>query len=155
MSGYTYMKGKGNKAIVDALSVVLADTFVLYFKTHAFYWNVEGPMFKQLHDLFEVQYNELWTSTDEIAERIRALDSYAPLNFKEIQKTASLKETGQMPDAEAMVGMLVDDNLAIVETLHKALDACETYGDEGTIDLINKRSQAHEKAAWMLKSILK
>lgn len=155
MASYDYMKGEGNKAIVKQLTTVLADTFVLYFKTHAFHWNVVGPEFKSLHELFEVQYTELWTSTDEIAERIRSLDNYAPLTMKDILAAATLKEAGQMPDAMGMVKILEQDNMAIVDSIHKLIDVCEEHGDEGTIDIMNKRSQVHESAAWMLRSILR
>ena len=59
--------------IADGLGRLLADTWVLYGKTHGFHWNVTGPMFNSLHGMFDTQYNELWDSLDEIAERIRAL----------------------------------------------------------------------------------
>ncbi len=150
-----YMKGKVNRDIVNALTAVLADTFVLYFKTHSFHWNVEGPRFKELHDLFSVQYNELWTATDEIAERIRALDAYAPLSFKDILRHATLKETGQMPDTEGMIGALEEDNRAIVESVFNALHTAGKADDQGTVDMMIGRSQVHEKAAWMLGSLLK
>ena len=64
---------KDRKAIASGLSHLLADTYTLYLKTHSFHWNVSGPMFNSLHSMFMVQYNELWLSMDEIAERIRAL----------------------------------------------------------------------------------
>lgn len=61
------------KSIVDGLSRLLSDTYVLYLKTHNFHWNVTGPMFRTLHLMFEEQYNELALAVDSIAERIRAL----------------------------------------------------------------------------------
>lgn len=61
------------KSIVDGLSHLLSDTYVLYLKTHNFHWNVSGPMFRTLHLMFEEQYNELALAVDSIAERIRAL----------------------------------------------------------------------------------
>ena len=64
---------KDRKRIADGLSTLLADTYSLYLKTHYFHWNVTGPMFNTLHLMFETQYNELWTATDAVAERIRAL----------------------------------------------------------------------------------
>ena len=62
----------------NALSRVLADTYMLYLKTHNFHWNVEGANFRNLHLMFEEQYQALWKSLDELAERIRALGQYAP-----------------------------------------------------------------------------
>jgi len=64
--------------IADALSRVLADSYMLYLKTHNFHWNVTGPMFQTLHIMFMEQYTELWNALDNIAERIRALGHFAP-----------------------------------------------------------------------------
>jgi len=142
-----------NKDIADGLRKVLADTFVLYFKTHSFHWNVEGLQFKSLHELFMTQYTELWTATDELAERLRAMDYYAPNNWKEIYDNASLQEVGQTPDAGAMVKMLANDNSAIAESIKPVLDAAQAQGDEVTTDLLIGRMAVHEKAAWMLRSL--
>ena len=146
------MEGNANKEIVAELQKVLADTFILYFKTHSFHWNVEGPYFQQLHTMFEEQYNELWNATDEIAERIRSLDSYAPNTYASLIDIASLKETSQTPDASGMLSILESDNQAIVKTIYQALRVAEEAGDEATTDMMIERSQIHEKAAWMLRS---
>ena len=68
-----------SKKVAQELSKVLADSFTVYQKTHGYHWNVRGPNFRGLHLLLEEQYNEIWTSIDEIAERIRALDQFAPM----------------------------------------------------------------------------
>lgn len=61
--------------IANGLAHLLADTYILYIKTHNFHWNVTGPMFTTLHELFEQHYTELAEAVDEIAERIRAIGS--------------------------------------------------------------------------------
>ena len=155
MSKQSYMGGKDNKAITDGLTKVLADTFVLYLKTHTFHWNVEGPHFKALHDMFMGQYTELWNATDEIAERIRALGAYAPNSWQSMAKVASLQETGQTPDYKAMLSMLANDNEAIVGTMRPVLEIAQQAGDEVTADLMIQRITVHEKAAWMLRSTAK
>lgn len=144
-----------NKALCDGLKKVLADTFVLYFKTHSFHWNVEGPHFKSLHDLFMEQYTELWNATDEIAERIRTLGEYGPNSFEGMLGNATLTENRQTPDAMAMVQMLVEDNEAICKTITPVLEKAQKAGDEVTADLLIGRLTIHEKAAWMLRSIAK
>lgn len=143
------------KIVTEGLAKVLADTFILYFKTHTFHWNVEGAHFKALHDLFMEQYTELWNATDEIAERIRALGEYAPGSWQDMVRRASLQETGQTPDSRAMIEMLANDNKAITETLKPVLHASQEQGDEVTADLMIQRIATHEKAAWMLRSLLK
>ena len=63
--------------IAAGLSRLLADSYTLYLKTHNYHWNVTGPQFNTLHQMFEVQYTELATAVDEIAERIRQqIDSH-------------------------------------------------------------------------------
>lgn len=142
------------KKLAEGLRKVLADTFVLYLKTHSFHWNVTGPQFKSLHELFMEQYTELWNATDEIAERIRILGDWAPNGWADMMKNASLTETGQLPDAAGMVQALADDNRAIVRTIMPVLKAAQEAGDEATADILIQRIQVHEKAAWMLASSL-
>src|SRR5947209_9761741 len=95
-------------AIAAGLSRLLADTYTLYLKTHNFHWNVTGPMFQTLHLMFETQYNELWLATDTIAERIRALGSFAPATNSEFAKLSSIKEPKGIPKAKAMIKELVE-----------------------------------------------
>ena len=80
----------GHGPVVESLARFLADTYALYLKTQNYHWNVEGPQFAQLHSLFEEQYNDLATTVDEIAERIRALGAPAPGSFAEFQRLGTL-----------------------------------------------------------------
>ena len=73
---------KDRANIAESLSKMLADSYILYLKTHNFHWNVTGPMFQALHNLFMTQYTELWNALDLIAERIRALGHPAPGSYK-------------------------------------------------------------------------
>ena len=144
-----------NAEIANGLTGILADTFVLYFKTHSFHWNVEGPHFLPLHEMFEEQYTALWKATDEIAERVRTLGSYAPDSFKALLEKASMQESGQTPDAPAMVQILANDNEEIVKSIYPVLRTAEEAGDEATVDMLIERVREHEKAAWMLRSTAK
>jgi starvation-inducible DNA-binding protein len=136
----------------SALKVVLADTFVLYFKTHAFHWNVTGPRFKSLHEMFEEQYTEMWQATDALAERIRTIGAFTGNNPQDIMKDATLEHVSQTPDANEMIKMLANDNREIVKSLKKAAHAAAESDDPATEDLMIERIQIHEQAAWMLES---
>src|SRR6516225_3142753 len=81
---------KSREKIAAGLSHLLADTYVLYLTTHNFHWNVKGPMFNSLHEMFMLQYTELWNAVDPIAERIRALDFPAPGTYREFAKLTSI-----------------------------------------------------------------
>ena len=86
----TGISAKDRAAIAGGLSRLLADTYVLYLKTHGFHWNVEGPMFQTLHQMFMAQYTETWNAIDPIAERIRALGNYAPGSSQQYGKLAAI-----------------------------------------------------------------
>ena len=141
--------------IVQDLGALLADTFTLYLKTHNFHWNVTGPMFQTLHLMFETQYNELWTATDLIAERIRSLGHFAPGSYTEFGKLSSIKETVGVPKAREMIRQLVSGHEAVARTARSLFPAVEKASDEATADLLTQRIQLHEKTAWMLRSLLK
>ena len=81
--------------VADALAQVLADNYALYQKTHSYHWNVTGPRFRELHLMFEEQYNALWTATDELAERIRALGALAPDLASMKKKAAIVADNGE------------------------------------------------------------
>ena len=142
-------------AIVQGLSRLLADSYVLYLKTHGFHWNVEGPMFQTLHQMFMDQYTETWNAIDPIAERIRSLGEYAPGTYREYARLARIKETEGVPRAEEMVKLLIEGQEAVVRTAREALSVADEANDQPTLDLLTQRLQVHEKNAWMLRSLLK
>lgn len=145
------------KQIAQSLSTYLADAYTLYLKTHNFHWNVTGPMFNALHNMFEAQYTEQWTALDDIAERIRALGFNAPGSYAEFIKLSSIKEEpglAEAPDWREMVRQLVVGNEAVCRSARKALDIADDADDEPTEDLLIQRLQTHEKNAWMLRSLL-
>ena len=142
------------QAIAQGLSRLLADTYSLYLKTHYFHWNVTGPMFHSLHQMFEQEYVELAQAVDDIAERIRTLGAVAPGSYSQFAELSSVPETRDVPEAQEMVRLLVEGNEAVVRTARAAFPAAERAGDEATVDLITERMRTHEKTAWMLRSMI-
>jgi len=140
--------------IAHHLSKLLADSYILYLKTHNFHWNVKGPMFTSLHLLFEQEYTELAAAVDVIAERIRALGEAAPGSYAQFSEITSIREETGVPKAEDMVRQLVEDQEILMRTARAALPQVEEAGDEATLDLLTQRIQTHEKNAWMLRSHL-
>jgi starvation-inducible DNA-binding protein len=145
---------KQNKAVVDALERLLADSYTLYLKTHSYHWNVTGPMFTTLHGLFETHYTELALAVDEIAERIRALGAPAPGSYTQFMKRASVKEDQGVPAATQMIRNLVADQEAVTAAARAVVESAQAASDEATMDLGVRRMQVHEKNAWMLRSHL-
>jgi starvation-inducible DNA-binding protein len=142
-------------AVADGLARLLADTYSLYLQSHNFHWNVEGPLFNTLHQMFMEQYTELWNALDSIAERIRSLGLPAPGTYKAFAELTSIEEADSVPEALQMVALLVKGHEAVARTARSVLPTAEKAGDESTIDLLTRRLQVHEKTAWMLRSLLK
>jgi starvation-inducible DNA-binding protein len=142
------------KQIADGLSRLLADTYTLYLKTHNFHWNVTGPQFNTLHQMFEQQYTELATAVDEIAERIRALGFPAPGSYAQFGALSSIDEESGVPSAEQMLAQLARDQEIVVRTEREVFPCADAASDEPTADLLTQRMQIHEKTAWMLRSML-
>ena len=140
--------------IAQGLGRVLADSTVLYAKTHGFHWNVTGPMFNTLHLMFMGQYTELWTALDEIAERIRALGHMAPFGGSTYRDLSTIPESNGVPPALAMVRELVEGHEAVARTIRSVFELADGANDQPTADLLTQRLQIHEKTAWMLRSLL-
>ena len=142
------------EAIAAGLSSLLADSYTLYLKTHNYHWNVTGPQFNTLHQMFEEQYTELATAVDEIAERIRALGVKAPGSYVEFSELTSIKEAVGGESADEMTRQLALGQETIVRTAREVFPAADAANDEPTADLLTQRMQIHEKNAWMLRSML-
>lgn len=140
--------------IATGLSSLLADSYTLYLKTHNYHWNVEGPLFNTLHEMFEVQYTELATAVDEIAERIRALGIKAPGSYTEFAALTSIEEAQGGETAEEMIRQLAIGQESVVRTARSVFPIAASVNDEPTADLLTQRMHMHEKNAWMLRSML-
>lgn len=133
----------------------LADSFFMYMKAHSYHWNVEGINFPQLHKFFGDLYEELHGSIDPMAEHIRALNEYAPRNIEEMyeDKTVDCKNTAKT--AKDMVSDLLQTNEQVVIILNNLFAELEKNNDQGFMNFVADRLDAHKKHGWMLRSILK
>ena len=146
---------KDRAAIASGLSCLLADTYTLYLTTHNFHWNVTGPMFNTLHQMFMMQYTELWAAVDPVAERIRSLGHPAPGSYAQFSKLASIPDVpASPPKALEMVRILVQGHEAVARTARGLFPLADRASDEPTADLLTQRLTVHEQTAWMLRSLL-
>jgi len=148
------MATRANSDTVAALNRLLADSYTLYLKTHNYHWNVTGPMFTTLHTLFMTQYSELALAVDQIAERIRALGSFAPGSYAEFAKLSSVKEAKGHPKALQMIKDLVADQKKVADSARAVFAAADAVNDQASADLATQRMDIHEKNSWMLHSHL-
>ncbi|WP_341211143.1 DNA starvation/stationary phase protection protein [uncultured Limimaricola sp.] len=143
------------KQIADGLSQAVADTYRMVFKTHAYHWNVEGPLFYSVHKLTEEQYNDMFQAADEMAERIRALGQLTPSTLKHLEDLSIIKDKAQLPSAVDMCEDLASSHEQVAKRMHDLIELADENGDPVTADMITARSQFHEQAAWMLRAIAK
>lgn len=142
------------KAVSDALIRVLADTIILSLKARHYHWNVTGPYFLMLHQLFQTIYEDLDEAEDEIAERIRALGFLAPGSYVESISISAIKEEIGVPEYADMIQYLVLDVEMMIRRIDEAKETALSLKDDGTADLLIGRLRALEKLAWMLRSHL-
>lgn len=148
------MESKQTAQVTDHLRAFLSSTYTLYLQTLVDHWNVVGPNFVGLHSLFEEQYQNLHAAGDEIAERIRALGYFAPGLVSELVDSGMFKSRDGFRSADVMVNELCDAHERCSREARSVLEAAEEAEDYVTADLMTERMAWHEKAAWMLRSIL-
>lgn len=142
--------------VIELLNRDLSDAYLLLIKTKKFHWDVVGPQFRSLHQMWEEQYQALTETIDQLAERIRTLGGYPVGTAEGFLKYGSIKEqSNNIPQATEMVAQLVDDHELVIRNLREHVDACsEEFHDEGTADFLTGLMEGHEQMAWMLRSFI-
>jgi starvation-inducible DNA-binding protein len=141
--------------LVQQLKVVLGSSFAFYLKAHNFHWNIEGANFPQYHDFLNGFYTEVFNQNDPIAEHIRQLDSYAPGSLERMLELADLEESQNIPMALAMMTELKRDNDRFIIHLRAGIVAAEQADEPAVGNFLQDLLGAHQKKAWMLRSIIK
>jgi starvation-inducible DNA-binding protein len=144
------------QGVIELLNRDLADAYLLLIKTKKYHWDVVGPQFRSLHELWEEQYQALTESIDSLAERVRALGGYPVGTAEGFLELASIKEHGgDVPMATEMVSRLADDHEQVIRNLREHVDQCsDDFHDEGTADFLTGLMEQHEEMAWMLRSFI-
>jgi starvation-inducible DNA-binding protein len=144
------------QGVCELLNRDLSDANLLLIKTKKYHWDVTGPEFRSLHQIWEEQYEILNETIDAVAERVRALGGFPVGTAEGFLRYSSIKEhSGDVPVAQQMVSNLVDDHEQIIRNLRQHVDQCsEDFHDEGTADFLTGIMEQHEEMAWMLRSFI-
>ncbi|MBD2724984.1 DNA starvation/stationary phase protection protein [Nostoc sp. FACHB-892] len=144
------------QGVINLLNQDLADAYLLLVKTKKYHWDVVGPQFRSLHQLWEEHYQTLTLNIDALAERVRALGGYPVGSMEGFLKIASLKEhAGNVPTATGMVSNLVNDHEQVIRNLRDHVDQSgDQFHDQGTADFLTGLMEQHEEMAWMLRSFI-
>lgn len=141
--------------LVEQLRVILGTNFGLYFKAHSFHWNIEGPDFIQYHTFLGDFYTAVWNNTDLIAEKIRMLGAYAPVNMTRMHELADIAENENIPDAMTMMRELVVSNERLMFHLRAGIVAADNAGEPAISNFLQDLLDQHAKHNWFLKSLVK
>jgi starvation-inducible DNA-binding protein len=141
--------------LIEQLKVILGTNFGLYFKSHSFHWNIEGPDFAQYHKFLGKLYEQVFDNTDLIAEKIRMLDSYAPTTLTRMLELSDIPDTENIPSALAMLSQLKQDNDRFIVHLRAGIVAAEQADEPAIGNFLQDILDQHQKHAWMLRSLTK
>jgi len=142
--------------LIQQLKVILGTNFALYLKSHNYHWNIEGPNFPQYHEFLEGFYNDVWAQTDPIAEHLRYLNVYTPGSMERFLELSDIQEAVDViPTAMTMMQHLKDDNDRFIIHLRAGIVAANQADEPATSNFLQDLLGAHQKKAWMLRSIVK
>ena len=142
--------------LADSLKTLLATEYAFVIKAQLFHWNVEGPDFAQLHEFFGNIYEEVYeNSIDQTAEFIRILDDYTPGSFERFAELSEISGQTKIPRARLMIEELYANNQQLIDLLNQTFAVAESENQQGIMDFLAARIDAHGKHGWMLRSFLK
>ena len=140
--------------LVEKAKECLGNTFVYYMKAHGYHWNVIGSDFPQLHEFFGDLYSELHGSIDDIAEQIRAIDSFAPGTLtRMVELGKDVGEDAKIPVAAKMVTNLLAANEAVMACMMETYELAEEEKEFAFSNFLQDRLTALAKHGWMLKAL--
>jgi starvation-inducible DNA-binding protein len=137
--------------IAGALNILLADMFGLYLKTKNFHWHVSGPHFRDYHLLLDEHGDQIFATTDPIAERIRKLGGTTMRSIGQITRLQRIKDNdADFVTPMDMLAELRDDNKQLTARMRETHDLCDEHGDVATASLLEIWIDEAERRTWFL-----
>lgn len=142
-------------SLVEAMATCLANATVMYHRTHGAHWCVVGYEFPQWHSKFGEIYDDVYGSLDPIAENIRKIGGFPPYTLSELASCATVPDI-QMNSYEwvDLVRDLVRVNDGVIDSLYVAFQEADAVGEEGILNFLAERIDAHQKWNWQLTASL-
>jgi len=139
------------KDIAGALNALLADTFALYMKTKNFHWHVSGPHFRDYHLLFDEHAEQIFATTDVLAERVRKLGGTTLRSIGDITRHQRLSDNdAAYVDPQDMLAELREDNQRVITALRETHDLCDDHNDVATASFLETFIDDAERRVWFL-----
>jgi len=150
----TDLDRKGVSEISTSLRELLADVFALYVKTKNFHWHMSGPHFRDYHLLLDEHAEQVFSMTDEIAERARKIGGTTIRSIGDIAGHQRLKDNDQeLVSPGNMLTELCADNQRLTRFLRSAHELCDRHKDVATASLIETWIDQTERRTWFLAEI--
>jgi len=147
----TDLGAQASKDISAALNLVLADLFALYMKTKNFHWHVSGPHFRDYHLLLDEHADQIYATTDPVAERVRKLGGATLRSIGQISRLQRVKDNdADYVTPSDMLAELREDNQQLVSRMREAHGVCDEHGDVATASLIEVWIDEAERRIWFL-----
>src|SRR6185437_7437478 len=125
------------KELSKALNGLLADSFALYLKTKNFHWHISGPHFRDYHLMLDEHSEQIFATTDELAERVRKLGGTTLRSIGDVSRHQSIKDNNEdYVSAHDMLRELMADNKAMAAAMRKAHKLCDDNDDPATAGLL-------------------
>jgi len=141
--------------IVQDLCRQTANAFVLYANYKHYHWQVYGPHFRDLHKLFDRFADEVLETVDVLAERVRMIGQEPPAHLIEIADLASVAPPAPGSTVHDMIQEADRNAIIVIQEMRRAVRVADEHGDPGTVDVLSKIVQVHEKHEWWLRDILR
>jgi starvation-inducible DNA-binding protein len=147
----TDLSAEAVRDISAKLNVVLADVFALYLKTKNFHWHVSGPHFRDYHLMLDEQSEQIFSITDDIAERIRKIGGLTLRSIGHIARLQTLEDNDEsfVPPLD-MLRELMHDNKALVASMRVAHEIADEHEDVATTSLLENFIDQAERRTWFL-----
>jgi len=143
-----------SKDLIMALNKLLANYQVHYQKLRNFHWNVTGPDFFELHEQFELEYNQVKLNIDVLAERIRIYGARPLSTMKEYIEQATISEAHEKVSSKEMVSEILSDFENLLTDVVTCQELSATSGDTATYNMLTRWAEHLEKRHWMLTAWL-
>src|ERR1700742_437527 len=147
----TDLSAEAVKEISAALNGVLADAFALYLKTKNFHWHVSGPHFRDYHLMLDEQGDQIFATTDDIAERVRKIGGTTLRSIGHISRLQRIEDNdADYLTPKDMLAELRDDNKTLISKMRETHDLCDEHGDVATASLLENWIDEAERRTWFL-----
>ncbi len=147
----TDLTSNATRDISGALTILLADMFALYVKTKNFHWHMSGPHFRDYHLLLDEQGEQIFATTDAIAERVRKIGGTTLRSIGQIARLQRvLDNDADFVAPMDMLAELRDDNKQLAAHLRETHTVCDEHGDVATTSLIETWIDEAERRTWFL-----